>query len=178
MGSLDYFGGDKPNDLTCVECPEQKTCFEAQPNSTRIQCAFRQEIDVEDHSLVLMDMEGGIKASYLQCHYTPDYHRNYTFIGTEGRLENSEPDGKVWVKTRASGTWRQLADRTYEIKKAHGTHSGADPVICNDFLDMIIDGKEPLATPEAGRMSVAVGCAASESLRNGNKPVDIPPIAW
>jgi predicted dehydrogenase len=178
MGSLDFFGGDKPNDLTCVECPEQKTCLEAQPNSTRIQCAFRKEIDVEDQSMVLMDMEGGIKASYLQCHFTPDYHRNYTFIGTEGRLENSEPDGKVWVKTRASGTWRQLADRTYDVKRAHGTHSGADPVICNDFLDMVIDGKEPLATPEAGRMSVAVGCAASESMRNGNKPVDIQPIAW
>lgn len=178
MGSLDFFGGNQPNSLTCDDCPKVNTCTEAQPGSTRVQCAFRQEIDVEDNNMVLMDLANGIKAAYLQCHFTPDYHRNYTFIGTEGRMENSEPEGKVWVKTRRSGTWREYADRTYEIKKAVGGHGGADPVICRDFLDMVLDGVEPLATPEAGRMSVAVGCAASESLRNGNMPVDIPPIRW
>jgi predicted dehydrogenase len=178
MGSRDYFGGDKPDNLTCVECPERNTCFEAQPNSSRVQCAFRREIDVEDNSFVLMDMEGGIKASYLECHFTPDYHRNFTFIGTEGRVENSEPDGQVWVKTRRSGTWREYADRIYNVEKAVGGHGGADPNICNDFLDMVLEGKEPLATPVAGRMSVAVGCAAAESLRNGSIPINIPPIAW
>lgn len=178
FGSLDYFGGDKPNDLTCRTCPEVRTCVEAQPESTRIQCAFRQEIDVEDNNMVLMELEGGIKAAYLQCHFTPDYHRNYTFIGTEGRVENSEPEGKVWVKTRRSNTWRELSDRVYEVKKAAGGHGGADPKICEDFLDMILDDKEPVATPIAGRMSVAVGCKAAESLRNGGIPLEVPPIAW
>nr|WP_207649017.1 Gfo/Idh/MocA family oxidoreductase [Caldicoprobacter faecalis] len=126
--------------------------------------------------MVIMELEGGIKASYLQCHFTPDYHRNYTFIGTEGRIENSEPDGKVWVKTRRSNTWRELADRTYEIKKTVGGHSGADPLICKDFIDMIIYGKEPLATPIAGRMSVATGCAAAESMRQGGIPVKVPEL--
>ena len=51
---------------------------------------------------------------------------------------------------------------------------GADPVICKDFIDMLISDKEPLAIPEAGRMSVAVGCAATESLRNGGRVVEIP----
>ncbi|HHW09944.1 MAG TPA: Gfo/Idh/MocA family oxidoreductase [Firmicutes bacterium] len=178
FGCLSYFGGDKPNDLTCRTCPEVDTCLEAQPKSTRIQCAFRQEIDVEDNNMVLMDMEGGVKAAYLQCHFTPDYHRNYVFIGTEGRMENSEPEGKVWVKTRRSGTWREYADRTYQVKTATGGHGGADPVICADFLDMVLKGKEPLATPVAGRMSVAVGCAATASLRQNGAPMDIPPIQW
>jgi len=86
---------------------------------------------------------------------------------------------KVWVKTRVSNTWRELADRTYDVKKAAGGHGGADPVICADFLDMILEGKEPVATPIAGRMSVAAGCAGAESLRNGGRPVDVPPLpAW
>lgn len=176
FGSLDFFGGDRPNDLTCPECPDKDTCFEVQTNS-RTQCAFRKEIDVEDNNVVIMELEGGIKASYLQCHFTPDYHRNYVFIGTEGRVENSEPDMKVWVKMRRSKSWKELSDRTYEIKPAVGGHGGADPVICRDFLDMIIHGKEPIATPLAGRMSVATGCAAAQSLRNGGMPVDIPPVA-
>lgn len=178
FGSLDFFGGDKPNDLTCPTCPEQRTCTEAL-YGPRTQCAFRQEVDVEDNSVVIMELDNGIKAAYLQCHFTPDYHRNYTVIGTEGRLENSELEMKVWVKTRRSNTWRELADRTYEVKRAVGGHGGADPVICADFLEMILENKPPLATPLAGRMSVAAGCAAAESMRNGGQPVDVPPPpAW
>ncbi len=177
LGSLDYFGGDRPNDLTCDTCSEVNTCTEAQPGSTRVQCAFRQEVDVEDNNMVLMELEGGIKAAYLQCHFTPDYHRNYTFIGTEGRVENSEPDGKVWVKTRRSNSWKEYADRTYDLKPAPGGHGGADPVITEDFLDMVLNGVEPLATPLDGRMSVAVGCAAADSLRQGGMPQAIPPVA-
>lgn len=176
FGSLDYFGGDAPNDLTCPQCERQRTCPEAQFNE-RTQCAFRQEIDVEDNNMVIMELEGGIKASYLQCHFTPDYHRNYVFIGTEGRMENSEPDGKVWVKTRKSGAWRDLSDQTYDIKTGEGTHGGADPVICEEFLDMIQYGIEPVAHPLAGRMSVATGCAAAASMRSGGQTVAIPPLA-
>jgi len=177
FGSLDYFGGDMPNDLTCPECDRRRTCPEVQPpENRRQQCCFRREVDVEDNNVLIMELEGGIKASYLQCHFTPDYHRNYVFIGTHGRMENSSPDGKVWVKTRRSGTWRDYADRTYEVKKAAGTHGGADPVLCEDFLDMVLEGKEPLSTPEAGRMSVAVGCAGAESMRRGGVPVEVPPL--
>ena len=174
FGSLDFFGGTKPNDLTCPECPERDTCTEVS-HSRRSQCAFRQEVDVEDNQVMIMELDGGIKASYLQCHFTPDYHRNYTFIGTEGRVENSEPDMKVWLKTRRSNTWRDLSDRTYEVKRAVGGHGGADPVICKDFVDMVLDGVEPIATPLAGRMSVAAGVCAAQSLRSGGMPVDVPP---
>ncbi|MEN6520311.1 MAG: Gfo/Idh/MocA family oxidoreductase [Armatimonadota bacterium] len=186
FGSLDFFGGDKPNDLRCPDCPDKRTCTEGSFDNLN-QCAFRKEVNVEDNNVVIMEMEGGIKASYLQCHFTPDYHRNYVFIGTEGRIENSEPEGKVWLKMRRSvpgpssaarlagecGVWKELADRTYDIRPAEGTHGGADPMICEDFLDMVLLGKEPVATPLAGRMSVAVGCAAAKSMRSGGMPVDV-----
>jgi len=174
FGSLDFFGGDKPNDLTCPECPERDTCAEAL-FGPRTQCAFRKEVDVEDNQVMIMVLEGGIKAAYLQCHFTPDYHRNYVFIGTEGRLENSMPDMKVWVKTRRSDSYRELSDRTYDIKRAVGGHGGADPVICRDFVEMCLDGKEPVATPLAGRMSVAAGVCGAQSLRSDGMPVNVPP---
>ena len=176
LGGLDYFGGDKPNDLHCRTCPDREVCVERQPDGNqRDLCAYRSEIDVEDNNMVLMELEGGIKAAYLQCHFTPDYHRNYVFIGTEGRMENSEPDNKVWVKTRRSNSYRELADRTYEVKPLTGTHGGADPIICADFVDMVLDGKEPIASAIAGRMSVAAGCRATDSLRQGGTPFEVPP---
>lgn len=177
FGSLDFFGGDKPNDLRCPDCPDKRTCWEYD-ETKRTQCAFREEVDVEDNQVMIMELESGVKASYMECHFTPDYHRNYTIIGTEGRIENSQPEAKVWVKMRRSESWKELADREYSIRPAGGGHSGADPVICEDFLDMVLDGKQPIASLEAGRMSAATGCAGADSLRNGGRVVEIPPIAW
>ncbi|MGB9619850.1 MAG: Gfo/Idh/MocA family protein [Armatimonadota bacterium] len=175
FGSLDFFGGDKPNDLYCPECEENRTCTEASLTGLT-QCAKRREIDVEDNNVMIMELANGIKAAYLQCHFTPDYHRNYVFIGTEGRMENSEPDGVVWVKMRRSNSWKELADRTYLIKKGTGTHGGCDPVICEQFLDYVLEDKEPAATPIDGRMAVAAGVCGAESMRNGGIPIDIPPL--
>ena len=127
----------------------------------------------------MMELDGGIKATYMQCHYTPDYCRNYTFIGTEGRLENIDNESKVIVKLRErSKRWKNLADQVYDIKPAgdDSEHNGADPIICKDFVDMIAENKAPIATPLAGRMSVATACAATDSIRNGNKMVNIPSL--
>lgn len=175
FGSLDMFGGDVSNDLHCPDCDKRTTCFEV-GGGRRDLCCFRKEVDVEDNNMVIMELDNGIKASYLQCHFTPDYHRNYVFIGTEGRMENSEPDMKVWVKMRRNGNWSELADRTYDVKRAAGGHGGGDTVITEEFLDYVIDGREPVATPIDGRMAVAAGCCAADSMRNGGMPVDVPPI--
>ena len=46
---------------------------------------------------MLMELDNGVFASYQQCHFTPDGWRNYTIIGTEGRIENVTEDCiKLW----------------------------------------------------------------------------------
>ncbi len=182
FGSLDYYGGDRPNDLVCNACDEQDTCVEYQYSEGKANrmnmCVFRKEIDVEDNSTIMMELDNGIKATYMQCHYTPDYCRNYTFIGTEGRVENLDDASQVIVKLRnRSNRWANLANHTVQVKPAAGGHGGADPMIAEDFLDTVLNGKDPLATPMAGRMSVAVGCAGTHSIRNGSCVVEIPPPA-
>lgn len=183
MGSLDYYGGDKPNDLHCKDCPEKDSCVEFQPVekkhgfNTMDLCAFRKEIDVEDNSIMMMELENGIKASYAQNHFAPDYHRNYTIIGTEGRIENLDDSKRVILKLRdKSNRWQNLAEHKIDIKTKKGGHGGADGVIAKDFVDMVLDGKEPIATPLAGRMSVAAGVAATYSMRHGWEAVDIPKL--
>jgi predicted dehydrogenase len=181
-GGLDYYGGDQPDDLHCEDCARKTTCvernYEEGPSDNKLDlCVFRQEVDVEDNSIVMMELEGGLRASYMQCHFTPDYFRNYTLIGTEGRIENLNDHSNVSVRLRSrSNRWSNLADRELTVKAAAGGHGGADPLICRDFVDMLLDGRRPLATPLAGRMSVAVGCAATASLRNGWRPTAIPPV--
>ncbi len=183
MGSLDYYGGDKANDLRCRDCPEKDDCVEFQPiekkhgfNSMDL-CAFRKEIDVEDNSIMLMELENGIKASYAQNHFAPEYFRNYTLIGTEGRIENLDDRKKVILRMRdRSKRWKNLAEQDIKVKTKKGLHGGADAVIAKDFLDMVLLGKQPEATPLAGRMSVAAGVAATYSMRHSSVAVDIPKL--
>lgn len=126
-------------------------------------------IDVEDHNMILMQLENGVQVSYLQCHYTPDSCRNYTFIGTKGRLENRGDHGECSVEvftTRTDGT--AAPDIVFNLKGKSEGHGGADPLIVNEFIDYIRGIKEPTTSPIAARNAVAVGVMAAESIRNGS----------
>jgi len=173
FGSLDFFGGNKSNNLRCPDCKIRKTCLEA--DYSRInKCCFRKEVDVEDNSEVIMELENGIKATYLQCHFAPEYFRNYTLIGTKGRIENLNDGDTVIVKLRQNYRFMdKVKEIKYKVKTGKGNHFGADSIIVEDFLDYLLKGKKPVSTALAGRMSVAVGCTATDSIRSGGKMLKI-----
>lgn len=125
------------------------------------------DIDVEDNNVMIMELENGIKASYLQCHFTPDYSRNYCVIGTKGRMENDDVNGLIRIKTRNTNSLHDQSDLIIEMKPTKGRHAGGDQRIVDGFLDYLQKDIEPKATPLDGRMSVAVGVKATESLRKG-----------
>jgi hypothetical protein len=135
-------------------------------------------VDVEDLSMVNLQLDNGVLASYAQCHFTPDYWRNYTVIGTEGRLENFGDMGagavvKVWQ--RRSG-YRDDADLTVEVPLLEGTHGGADGPLVDEFLRFVRDGGPTLTTPVGARYAVAAGYTATTSLCEGGGPVDVVPL--
>jgi predicted dehydrogenase len=173
FGSRDYFGGNKPNNLRCPACKLKKTCLEVDYSSMN-RCCFRKEVDVEDNSQVIMELENGIKASYMQCHFAPEYFRNYTIIGTKGRIENISDGDTVVLKLRKKFIdEKKLKEIRYKVKAGKDRHYGADALIVENFLDYLLKNKKPVATALAGRMSVAAGCAATDSLRNGGKMLKI-----
>lgn len=138
-------------------------------------------IDVEDHSMMLMQLANGVQASYEQCHYTPDSTRNYTVIGTQGRIENigdsssSSHEATVSVWSRRCGSTR-MGTEAYSIAPMDGSHGGSDPNIIKAFIHYLKTGEHKGATPIDARASVAAGVLAAHSLRNGNVPMDVPPI--
>jgi predicted dehydrogenase len=146
----------------------------------REQRGFSPRIDVEDQSVVIMEMERGILGSYLQCHFTPDACRNYTVIGTAGRLENfgDGPESPIMLWNRRTDSYQLIGDAVYRGDPVdRGGHGGADPVIVEEFLRFARKGGKTTATPEAARMSVAAGYQATMSMRNGGQPLDVPPIS-
>ncbi|PJN02872.1 oxidoreductase [Streptomyces sp. CB01201] len=142
------------------------------------QRALNPVIDVEDVSLLNMRLDNGVLASYQQCHFTPDYWRNYTVIGDAGRLENfgDGPGGQVKVWNSRRSEYRAEPDETYAIPDAPDDegHAGADPMIIDEFLRFVRGGGLTDTSPVAARMAVAAGCEATASLRNGGVPRQVP----
>lgn len=134
-------------------------------------------MDIEDHNMVLMQLADGTQCSYVQCHYTPDGWRNYTFIGDRGRIENFGDSGAcaihAWLDRRAR---LDRPDAVYHLKEASGSHGGSDPRIVREFLAFVRDGIPTNTSPVAARQAVAVGCLATESLRTDNGLRRVPAL--
>jgi predicted dehydrogenase len=135
-------------------------------------------IDIEDVNMLTMELDNGVLAAYQQCHFTPDAWRNYTVIGSEGRIENlgDGPGGvvKLWNKPRYG--YSPEADLEFVLPEAEGGHGGSDALIVDEFLRFVREDAEPSISPVAARMAVAAGVAATESLRNGSVPIDVTPL--
>jgi predicted dehydrogenase len=136
-------------------------------------------IDVEDLSLVQMELDNGVLATYDQCHFTPDYWRNFTVIGDEGRLENfgnGEPGTCVRLWNHRSD-YSPAGDLRIRPHIEHGGHGGADARCVNEFIGLLRgEIKTPTTSPLAARQAVATACAASESLRRGGGVQRLEPV--
>ncbi|MDB6094952.1 MAG: oxidoreductase [Verrucomicrobia bacterium] len=178
LGGLTLFG-DVPGRL-----PPEKGPHRLRPDDMRLNLfppmrarKLNHRIDVEDLSTVQMRLDNGVFATYAQCMYTPDYWRNYTVIGTEGRIENfgnGEPGTHVRIWNRRTN-YKAQGDAAYKIPVGRGTHGGADPMIMAEFLRFATDGGKTATSPLAARESVATGCQATASLRANGVPLKVPP---
>ena len=135
-------------------------------------------VDVEDLSMLTGRLDNGVLISYQECHFTPDYWRNYTVIGDHGRLENfGDLEGaqiKVW-NARRSG-YRRDADQVIDVPAGDGLHSGADAALIGEFLRFVAVGGPTETSPVAAREAVAAGYAATASLRSAGAPIQIDPL--
>jgi len=163
--------------------PEEKGDTEWNPDHwpPLEQTDFSPKIDVEDQSVVIMDMGDGVMGSYLQCHFTPDASRNYTVIGTEGRIENIDGGISLWNRRKLEWESHKRTlnpDERFENNGGGGRdHSGADPIMTREFIAYVRgDIDETVSSPQAARMSVAVGCQATRSLRSGGGALDVPQL--
>lgn len=174
MGRLSVYNRTK-NRLKPGEKPDRKASFRDDCWPPLEIKGLNPQMDVEDHSMLLMQLDNGVQASYEQCMYAPDTERNYTFIGTKGRVENiGDYHGETFIHVWTKRGLRKDPDIIYRIKPRDGSHGGADAPIVTAFFDFIRDGKVPLVSPIAARNAVAAGVLGHYSMRNGNVPADVP----
>ncbi|MDR1187822.1 MAG: Gfo/Idh/MocA family oxidoreductase, partial [Bifidobacteriaceae bacterium] len=138
------------------------------------QTGLNAVVDVEDVSLVNLELANGVLASYSQCHFTPDYWRNYTIIGSEGRAENfGDTTGgviKVWNRRR---DWDLAGDVEIPIPGTAPGHRDADQATIDEFLRLLVQGGPTSTNLTASRQAVATACQATDSLRHWAQPRDV-----
>lgn len=134
-------------------------------------------VDVEDISMMTMRLDNGAFGTYSECHFTPDYWRNYTVIGTEGRIENFGLDGDGVVRLWNRRTvFTEHGDVEFPIPHAEGGHHGADPALLAEFFRFVRDGTPTETSPVAAREAVAAAALATESMRSDGSVRTIPPL--
>lgn len=135
-------------------------------------------VDVEDLSMMTMQLDNGVYATYSECHYTPDYWRNYTVIGTEGRIENFGlgAEGVVRLWNRRSGEYLEHGHEEFPIPDAPGGHHGADPSLLREFLAFVRTGAPTRTSVVAAREAVATAATATTSMRTDSAALDVPPL--
>jgi predicted dehydrogenase len=180
---LDVFGGSEPNDKRCRDCERKDSCpyyvsyegFQMDYGQVLKMkedlCVYAEEADVHDNSIVTVRYDNGAKMSYIECHFTPDYSREFTLIGTKGRMYgfyNNEQDFRIELTYRHSKEKEVL----YPPKR-EGGHGGGDPMIQKEFLERIQKGLPACPGILGARNSAAVAIAATQAAHTG-RPVAIP----
>ncbi|MFV0375237.1 Gfo/Idh/MocA family protein [Microbacterium sp.] len=176
MGSLSVYGGiTDRRDRSGERMPDWFSLDNWPPTSLT---GLHPTIDVEDISMVTMHLSNGVLASYQQCHFTPDYWRNYTVIGTEGRIENlgDEPGSTVALWNRRHHNSAEPDESFVVPTIADGGHGGADTLLIAEFLRFVRDGGITETSPVAAREAVAAGILATESLRSDGSARNVPPL--
>jgi len=176
MGKLAVYGDIKDIDQNPVSGKRDWSVKNWPPLSLK---GMNKVIDVEDISMLNMELNNGVLCTYQQCHFTPDYWRNYTIIGTEGRIENfGNGEAGTCIKLWNRKTnFNAESDVQYNIPVATGEHAGADPLIVSEFIEHLRNDCPIRTSPVAARNAVAAGCLATQSLRNGGVPQTIPEVS-
>lgn len=181
---LDVFGGTAPHDKRCRACDEAAACayyvdnhvgLEMDYGGVRLKddlCVYADEVDTHDNGLVLIDYDNGARVSYFECHFTPEYTREFMFTGTKGKITgfyNNQQDFKITVMKRHS---KEV--QTYYPERRSGGHGGGDSGIVDTFVDLVKKGEPAMPGIWGARDSAAIAIAAAESAETG-LPVRISP---
>ena len=184
-GALSYYGGAEPNDKRCRDCERAATCpFFVQHDRFIMDygaavaiddlCVWAEECDVPDNSVLAVSYDNDTRATFTECHFTPEYTREFTFVGEKGKLYalyNNEGNFLIRVQHR-------FTDHIDEYRPIYtgGHHGGGDLRIMDEFIECIRENRQPRANLQAAYDSTVLAICAEESIQTG-MPVDIPLIS-
>ncbi len=187
FGSLDYFTTDKLKHKYCSECPDQDCRYrfkgefvrmteaeKANPSAKPFDlCVYNEDKEVVDHEVAIMDFANGVKACFTLNLFAQVPKRTICVAGSEGILYADTADECINIHY-SNGKESEKIECKADNDSGHG---GSDQSFLDDFIDCVINQRQPQADYMAGLASTVVGNAI-EKARLTNEVVEIPDSAY
>lgn len=174
------FGGDKPNDLRCSNCPEATTCKDSLRRVYRDVigdsfvweisdikndlCVYAKEIDIHDDDVCVLELENGVHGTYVQNLYSPYNYpsRVYTLACSEGfmELDLDETEGDLKIHPRY-GSKKEHVIEHFDYRGTN--HYNADGFMLLHFYDVITGAAKPIVQVEDAYNAMAATVTAALS---------------
>lgn len=176
MSSRRVYGGDKPFDLHCADCDEQKTCMESpfnayverltrnSPIDEKRLCLFSAGIENQDNGSIIVQLENGVQAAYVQNFYARNgaAKRGARLLGYKGTVEFDWQEGIIDIHMHHS----QRSERITFRKLAGLKHYGGDRAMARNFIEVMSGQGRSEATLQDGIISALACLHARDSAKN------------
>lgn len=159
------------NVLTLHPTPE--SVREAIQNGPYGRCVYHCDNNVVDHQVVNICMTDGSTISFTMSGFTEKNSRFTKFMGTRGEIIADLSENTIEVQE--FGKKPEVIDVS-KLSKDFSGHAGGDNRMVEEFLDMLIEGREPeksMTTLERSLESHYIALAAEKSRLEGGRVVEL-----
>lgn len=130
------YGGGKPDDLHCPQCPDKDGCKHSTAEPAKDLCVYAREIDIFDNESCLIELKNGIIGTYSECFFSRTaYSRRYEFNGTEGFLA-------VDFTARRVQLINDRGEQNFDFDYENRIHYNGAPGVTRHFLDLMKHGRK------------------------------------
>jgi predicted dehydrogenase len=100
------------------------------------RCVFHCDNDVVDHQTVSLRFRNGVLALFTMSGFTMETTRNIGLFGTAGEITGNLEKESITVKDFSSKSVEEI-----RLGASVGGHSGGDPNLIADFVNLVRNGK-------------------------------------
>ena len=170
MESKQIYKGDKPAELRCSECPEEKTCPESEwymktykaDHAHGDLCCFSTATGNHDSASVLIRYDSGMHVCYSQNFFARKNAqlRGARFLGYKGTLEFDWYTGRLQLHKHD-----EPVDVCYTLDLTASSHFGGDRQLMLNFCGVMDGTEKSRSSLEDGIQSALLCLKAAESAR-------------
>ncbi|MFO7611167.1 MAG: Gfo/Idh/MocA family oxidoreductase [Clostridia bacterium] len=176
FGSNSVFSKGFGNDVCNETCNLYETCpyvddSEAHYSTADLSvCPYRAKSDIVDHQAVSMEFENGITAVFTLTMHSGKGNRTIRVHGSKGMISAELDDQKVRLTLN-----HPFCEQLFEPDETGGSHGGGDRLLCERFIDAVLN-KSCENQLVDGILASAAALAAEES-RLAGRIVDMRDFA-
>lgn len=131
------------------------------------RCVYDCDNNVMDHQGTVLEFDNEIIATFHLSAFSNKVHRTIRVMGSKGEIIGDDSINEIEYQVFDSNTRKVI-----NPKVVVGGHGGGDTGLMNEFVSLILEGGEGLATADKSVESHMIAFAAEEA-RVNNKIVDL-----